>query len=106
MGLIINNYPNITDTGDIVTINPNTTISLASTLIDITDIVSTSFLGSFVNVVPSTVNIGNSGGTLIFYGGQTPITRPGAITDATPATAHDVVNDILNVLRNFNLIAT
>lgn len=107
MGLILNNLPSITENGGIVTIDTDNTIILTAPLLNFYDSVGTYFLGNNVNIASNTVNIGNN--TLIFFDPanvKTPITQPGPIPDATPATAHDRVNDILTVLRDFNLIAT
>jgi hypothetical protein len=108
MGVIIKNLPSITDVDNIVTIDTNNTIILSSPLINITDSAQTTFNGLYVNVAPSTLNIGNNGGTLIFYGDNVkpPITQPAAIPDASVIDVVTTLNTLLQVMRDFNLIAT
>jgi hypothetical protein len=102
-------YPSITDDSDIVTIYPTSSVNIQSTTLGIYGNLETTLGGNYLNMSNSIVNIGTSGGTLIFYNtdnGKTPITRPGAIPDASAIDVVTTLNALLQVMRDFNLIAT
>jgi len=112
MGIIIKpigtgtTYPNISDVADIVTINPSVETIIQSDMIylqsNTNDVVlQSSGAGITINAAGTIACTGNKFGV---FGNNTG--QPAAITNATIVTAHDVVNEVLDVLRAYGLIAT
>lgn len=130
MGLIITpntpgiTYPNISDVANVVTINPSVdttitsntvTIEAASTLtigspgsgtLNINDFGDVILNNSDTYLKNAAVFIGNSSGKVGFFSDTNSAVQQAAIADSNPATAHDVVNSVLTVLRTYGLIAT
>jgi len=112
MGLIITpntggiTYPNISDSANVVTINPSVETLIQSDFIylqsNLNDVVIQSPGGGITISASGTVVC--AGSKFGVFGNNTG--QPAAIINANPATAHDVVNEVLDVLRAYGLIAT
>lgn len=128
------NYPNISDINNIVHINPNNTTSINSADVSIqgvsyiqftsnllylfnggveckftnvTDVIFENIsMSTNVNIKTDNVNVGGQTGKIGFFDNGVSAVQQAAIANANPATAHDVVNAVLNVLRSYGLIAT
>ena len=111
MGLIITpstggtTYPNITDVANVVTIDPSIETIIQSDLIYLQSNAGDVVLQSSGGGITITANgaVACAGTKFGVFGSNTG--QPAAITNANPATAHDVVNEVLDVLRSYGLIA-